>query len=394
MSEAKPTSVADRLAAELAEDADAELVDGGSFDIDADRALDKLGRFQLAEPRAHVLRLCEAGLIAGAERLVFEVSHRELRASFLGPEVAVIPGRVLERLLSVLIGRDPTQGEGSEGVPREMLVQLAIAVIAKLRAKPLELSVASVGRDGHGWRQVFAGRGRAVLEEVQGGDPGVHVHLIDPGRDAKGERDLLLEHARHLETELILDGHPVSGYPAFAGAMNTGPIRDGEGDVIGELGFFDSSEPGRVELLSHGLLIETVRGVGLRPGGVARVECRLPRDLSRSKFARGSEFDALVKAVRAAEAELWPEVELSLDEARECDRDAYKAARIKAIVAQLFAVAAFVSFITSERDSVDTSVFAAIVIALSVIVFVYYKVRAASLNPDRDPTEPKIKIKF
>ncbi|HLT35907.1 MAG TPA: hypothetical protein VK034_06470 [Enhygromyxa sp.] len=68
MDDPSSASIADRLARELEQSA--ELVDHGSFDIDAGRALDKLTHFQLADPSAYVLRLAEAGLAcASASRV-------------------------------------------------------------------------------------------------------------------------------------------------------------------------------------------------------------------------------------------------------------------------------------------------------------------------------------
>ncbi|HVH98378.1 MAG TPA: hypothetical protein VM869_06700, partial [Enhygromyxa sp.] len=73
-------SVATRLALEL--ERSAEFVDEGSFDIDASRALDKLARFQLADPRRYVLRLAEAGLLARASRLRFDVGGGSVSVAF------------------------------------------------------------------------------------------------------------------------------------------------------------------------------------------------------------------------------------------------------------------------------------------------------------------------
>lgn len=122
----------------------------------------------VADPAAHVLRLVEAGVSLGAQTIRFEITRRELRASFEAPECVFVSRSVLERLFSVLVGSEPRdEGQDVDTGPKPALaaqLQLAVAMLAAMRMNPHELYIESVGADREGHRRVFVGRGQAVTE--------------------------------------------------------------------------------------------------------------------------------------------------------------------------------------------------------------------------------------
>lgn len=299
-----PESVADQLAAQLA--GGGELVDHGGFDIDAQRALDKLAKFQLADPHAYILRWAEAGLIAGAERLRFDLDGELVCVAFDAPSsTAVIPGPALERLLTVLV--TPT---AEVAVERELLAQLAVGVLAAQRLDPRYLAIESVGPDRRGARMVYGHAGG--LEPVTDAEPGTRVYFgerFDVGQRLDGalgqrrEHELLRRHCAHVRTPIFVDNRRLEQEPALEAAKRRAPVVL-DGAVIGEAGQTHSDAPGEVRFLARGLEIEAFNHEALTPGFVAAVEVALPRDLSRAKLARTPEFDAVLRAVFAAQQRL------------------------------------------------------------------------------------------
>jgi hypothetical protein len=305
-------SVAERLARELEQSA--ELVDEGSFDIDAGRALAKLERFQLANPRAYVLRFAEAGLLARASRLRFQAVGPTLAIAFdREREPVVIPRPALERLLSVLVGRSPPPADWP---PRSLLVQLAIGVIAALRLDPLYLAIESVGADRRGLRQVFAGelKSTSSIEVLTNAVPGTRIYLreaanLDQYTDGivgeRPEQVLLHEHCRYARTSIFLDGRRISQHPVLEQPLVAAPVIDANGVVTGEAGFVAGLRmPARVLLLSHGLLIESLTLLDCQPNFLAAIDVPLPRDLSQAAIARSPELDAALVPVYMVHARL------------------------------------------------------------------------------------------
>ena len=202
----EPGCVAGLLIAEL--EGEAEFVDRGRFDIDAEKALDKLARFQLADSSAHVVRLVEAGILLGAQTIRFELDRRQMRVRFEAPEPVSISRVGLERLFSVLVGSEGDEDPAASldvGPERAALVQLAVAVLAAMRSTPLELRIESIGGDREGHRRVFTGGGSRGVERITG-EPGTRIYLLDPGRDVMGEREQLYARCKHALAEIFVDG--------------------------------------------------------------------------------------------------------------------------------------------------------------------------------------------
>lgn len=305
-------SVAERLASEL--ERDGEFVDVGGFDIDAGRALVKLQQFQLADPRAYVLRLAEAGLIAGASQLRFDFRGTTTEVQFLRHgDPIVLDQASLERLISVLVSRTPLPA-GSP--PRALLVQLAVAAVAILRLEPREFAIESVGADGRGHRQIYAPTARS--EALVDAKPGTRIRVVeqrDVGRvldsavGTRREAELLRAHGCYAKTPIHIGHTPILQTQLLSRPVVAESVVDVRGLVVGEAGFVaDSRKSAEVLLLSHGLLIESVV-LPCMQGFRAVIEVSLPRDLSQCSFTRGPEFDAALAPVLAIHARLAPQMQ-------------------------------------------------------------------------------------
>lgn len=378
-------SVAAQLIAAL--EGEAELVDRGSFDIDAEVALDKLARFQLADPSAYVLRLVEAGLLLGAQTVRVEISRRALRASFEAPEPVELPLVALERLFSVLVGVGAAEeiseaGSGPRSGPdepaRAALVLLAVAMVTAMRGAPLELHIESVGADRKGHRRVFVGRGRPTTERVEG-DPGTRVLLIDPGRDVSSERALLVDRCRHALAEILVDGDCVSRYPILDGALGRAPLHDASDALVGEVGFEASKSPAVLVLAPTGVELERVVLDGLEPGFVAWVRAALPRDLSQGKVRRTAEFDGIVAAARAAHDAILPDCRGAIAKRAAQELEQIRKAKRSGLMTLVLAAIAFGEVVAGDAPVV----IGLVVGALALLAALLYFAHAANLASRR-----------
>lgn len=293
-----PTAtVADRLAAEL--EAEGALVARGGFDIDAVAGLDKLGRYQLADQAHYVLRLAEAGVRLGAEQIGFWISRGELVVRYLnqGKPITLAP-ELHRRLLWVLVG----ELGGLEQLEREAIVQLAIGVNAVVASGRAQVWVDSVDADRRGFRLAFDGREQSFVP-IEDADPGLSVQvrghrrgLVRSTFESRAEVSLLRERVRWAQTAIYLDDVCISGHRFVNGT----PVVDRAGDPIGEATFDQGSPPppACVVLLAAGVEIDRLYP-DARRGFLAVIEAALPRDLSRTEFIRGPEFDALLARVLA-----------------------------------------------------------------------------------------------
>jgi hypothetical protein len=288
-----PATVADRLAADL--EAGGALVARGGFEIDAVAGLDQLGRYQLADPAHYVLRLAEAGARLGAEQIGFWIGRGELVVRYVNHDQPItLAPELHRRLLWVLVG----ELDGLEQVEREAIIQLAIGVNAAIARGHAQVWVDSVGADRRGARLAFDGREQRFVA-IEDGDPGLSVHvrghrrgLLRPTFEARAEAALLRERVRWSQTAIYLDDLCISGHRFVNGT----PVVDEAGDTIGEATIDDGEPPPCIVLLAAGVEIERL-SPDASPGFLAVVEAALPRDLSRTEFIRGPEFDAFIAGV-------------------------------------------------------------------------------------------------
>ena len=299
----EPGNVADRLVAALA--AEGEHAGDGSFDIDAAKGLAKLERYQLADPRAHVLRLIEAGLIGRVAGIRIDFRVGGFTLAWTREPALVIPPASLDRLVTVLVGRESVP----DGLPRGLLVQLAVAVLALMRIGA-RVAITSVDAEGQGARVVFEPGVAQRREPVESGAPAgtrIEVTGLD---DCERERELIAEHARAVTIPIVVDHRLASQRGPVDVRLARGPIVLDD-VVVGQAVVGEDAEPGVVCLVERGLVIERHLLDGLQPGFVGWIEMdgegREPprRDLSQAAYAEPERIAALLDAARAAQARVW-----------------------------------------------------------------------------------------
>jgi hypothetical protein len=292
VSDQRPGSVADELAAGLA--SEAALVDEGALTIDAEQGLAKLGRYQLADPHCYVLRLAEGGIRLGADELWFWTTRSTLVAHVVRRAAPLtLSRRTLENLLSVLIGGASGRAE------RDALVQLAIGLNAARQLGPTRLWLESVDADGRGHRLELEGEQRVV--DIEDGEPGLWVR-VEQGWSLgeRREAELLRADAGWASVPIVLDGHRISHGPVLPRAA---PVHDEGGRWIGSVHMISTDPPpAHALLLAHGIVVERVPLPTAKPGCFAVVEAGLQRDLSFSRFVRDDAFSRLLERIVAQAA--------------------------------------------------------------------------------------------
>ena len=300
--------VADELVANL--ERDVELVDDGALTIDAARALDKLGRFQLSDPHHYVLRLAEAGVRLGSDALWFWTSSGSLIAHFEREgEPVTLPETTLAQLLTVLFA----DAESTPGVDRAALVQLAVAANAARQLRPQRLWIESVDAEGGGHRLMLEDDQQRVVP-LAGATPGLWFRLHDRpaplpermrnGLFARPEKTLLRRRACWASTPIYVDGWRISH---GLDHDHTTPLDDPRGFLsmvrLSDAPRVSEAEP-TIVLLSAGIEVERVHPPGARLYMFAVVEAELERDLSLERFIRGPRFNALVNHVVGREDDI------------------------------------------------------------------------------------------
>ena len=302
------------VVADLISDVEAggEFVDEGGFDIDSVDAFKTLERFQTADPHTYILRFAEAGLIAGATRLRFDVEPGRVRVAFDRPAPIVIPPTVLGRLLTVLVSNVSTATEADQGVPRRALVQLAVGILAALRLGSRAIVIESVGPDGRGFRQVFGEQASAaVLEDAR---PGMRICVHEASavgdrmKSVLGQRRehaLIAERCGFDQTPVYLDGRPIWGRPLLTKTYFEVDLSL-DGKTIGRAGLSDDLQLGYLRVLSRGMLLETQILPSCRSRFSAAIDLPLARDMSKGRVLRSPEFLAALEVVHATHDEIKP----------------------------------------------------------------------------------------
>lgn len=288
--------VSDRLIAALASEGTYEGT--GSFDIDVRRGLDRLERFQLADPHGYALRLIEAGLIAGADQLRVGMRLDGLTLEWVRAEPIVIPPGTLARVLMVLVG----SGKETSELPRAVLVQLAVGMLAALGLGGT-IVIESVDAGGTGSEVRYISAAEQARRPLYGAAPGTRITVMGIPEHTR-VYDMIVLHCAAVAIPVVVDHRRINGLLRQDAIVTTPVLR--EDVVVGEAMFTTSStRPAELLLLERGLVIERRVLDGLRPGFVARVDAPLRRDLSQAAFAEPDEIAALEEAARVAHSELW-----------------------------------------------------------------------------------------
>ena len=117
------------------------------------------------------------------------------------------------------------------------------------------------------------------------------------------EAELLRERARFARTSIVVNNVVVSCNRLPLAR----PVVDAGGETIGEATVIDvpgeTPDKPTIVLVCGGIEVERLHPPHARPGFFAVVEAPLGRDLTRSEFIRGPEYDALVARVLEHQAE-------------------------------------------------------------------------------------------
>ncbi len=314
--EAAQRDVAAGLIAALAADG-AEVRDGspGRFRLDVARAREQLREHQLAEPERYICLIVEIAALVGAKLIQIASDINELRAGFFG---ASFSSAELEHLADALfIDLGGAEVDERERRRRRALQLLALLGPAALRAGARELAL----RSGPGCLRVRVedGEERWSFERELGRAAGTSLTLRFGWRVPGLE--LLRERCRHSRLPIYLDGERISLGPEAAftrdhhrPAVDPIAVLDDEGVEIGEATITTTSEDGKgwIELLTNGWLVERVELPGGASGLHAVVEVDLRRDLAQAKVIRDAAFEAVLDAVRRAEAALLQQAKPAL----------------------------------------------------------------------------------
>lgn len=261
------TAAAPAEAARLSGGGEEALVETGTFRIDLERAVEKLGRFQLLDAAAFLVPWLRAAVASGATRVDAKAAGGLLEFRFDG---LPLPPAVTSDPYSGLLGTE--SGEA----PR----QIALGLLALMRLSPAEVEIVS----GIG---AARRRARAPAEESPDDAP-------EPGADtvlrvrwtgaAAGRRPpAALEHLRWAygmtDTALTIDGTPVPDPTREVRALKTWENRHARGAVLPQSGPFAGP---RLRFYSLGALVEEVVLPDAWPGLYVATDGRFTLNLSQS----------------------------------------------------------------------------------------------------------------
>jgi len=292
-------SVADQIHSELAGAGTLDSV--GRFEIDERAAIAKLRVHQLENPHDYIAHLVDGATLAGAVAVDVTIDGPELTLSFVAADGAALPEARLIRLLSVLVADVPAEGGP---FTRPAMLALAVGVNAALGLPATEVVVTSVDAQGRG-HEVRLGKEQPEHGPITIGQPGTRI--VVRGRGSAGyvarDRDVqqLRRRCHYAVANVTLYGsllsyfdwvvnRAVDGGTPLPGAWSGPWMRAALVRRVGDRGC-------AIDLVSPtGIVIETLPLTGAE-GVRGAVMVDLERDLSRSKFIRGPEFDHVVKSL-------------------------------------------------------------------------------------------------
>ncbi len=285
--------------------AGAQQVEEGRFRLDWQKALDKIKRFQLADPHRYVLELVPAAIASGASAIGVTTDADDVHFSFDGQPYSE---EELTRLFDYLFAQD---------VSLVRVRQLALAVNSALGLQPKWVIVESGdGTVGHRMRLSTYKDHRVESlagEEVPRGTR-VHVRervswkvMGDLFRTENAEDRLLADSCLHSPVPLVLNGsdvrRPVEGLSRARRTFQHGEIR---GEVLLPVDIIAGSS---LDVCMGGVSIVTVTDVDGELVGPVAVRgwvdsTALSRNASHSDVHRDAHFHDCFSAVRLAVREM------------------------------------------------------------------------------------------
>ena len=130
----------------------------GSFGIDAERAREKMQKFQLANPYAYVLELVQAAHLLGASKIDIEVDADELWMTFDGEPFS--PAELGEIYSAAMGSRESARARASW--------HIAIAFNALSRLDPKIISITAADAQGQGTRLDFTSEKDFEVIDLEG----------------------------------------------------------------------------------------------------------------------------------------------------------------------------------------------------------------------------------
>lgn len=341
MSERPSASILDALAGE------GEYVGDGGFTLDPARARAKLRAYALDEPEAYVLLLVEAAWLAGLGGIRSRLSLTHGTTTTATFTSLALDASALDNVIGAVFGS--SEGLDGQALARHRTLQtLGLAVNAAAALEPKRLLIEHRDPDGTVLRTVVAG---------EGADAGVERETVepDPSPDARPltsvvltgspldrlrparERELIHARARYAGFPIECEGERIShGLDGAFGPKHSlvpPPIAVETRDprrIIGAaiLDERRADEPGRLMIVTRGVLSETLEIDALQRGFWAVVEVDLRKDLSQRQVLRDTEFERVVAAARSASDALeWPAPAPAPAPPSEAERDAAAHAR-------------------------------------------------------------------
>lgn len=197
----------------------------GEFTLNADVALEKMARFQLAEPHLYLLCLVASAVAGGAERFDLAVDADDVVARWDGGSFSRLE---LDSLFSNMLvrGRDARQRSLSE---------LALGVRGALGSQPRWVSVESWNGET-GSRLVIRGEERSLESLVEHGPAFTRVHvkerlalgrLVKKWTSGLPEAHLVERRCTYARMAVTVNGRLVSREPDLTGCLQRRKLKHG-----------------------------------------------------------------------------------------------------------------------------------------------------------------------
>lgn len=276
-------------------------VDSGAITMDVEQARLRLREHRLADAHAWVLLLVEAASLAGSPTIHFQLGARQSSARFIGP--ALDADRFAQLFAAAFV--DPERLEESQRVGMRVLAKLAIATNAALSLDCSAVIIEGTTRTGEQRRLTIAPDKPIAIEtgEAKAGNE-IRFMLDSEGRNterANAELALLQQRCRWAKLKIDIDG--VSINETRAAALGPGSrmiIGDPRAKHSGLARLGHAGVPGRLLLLTNGVLAETLPLPEAPTDFLALMDIDLRKDLAQSRVIRDENFDQMMSAVRGA----------------------------------------------------------------------------------------------
>jgi hypothetical protein len=274
-------------------------VDDGAFTLDPSKARDKLRTYQLVNAHAYILLLVESAWIAKTSAIELSCGSVSV-AEFMG--VSLTHAQLENVFTSVFLDTSALRGPALAAARIQQL--LGIAANAALSLGPEWIEIENVDAEGRHNRLTITTHGGVNLERIGEGPPGRTRFVVRGTRgDDRQQREveLIRERCCYASFAVNLYGQRMSHGPrrALLG-LRTERLRL-RGSTIGLAGRRPESEPGKLLLVTRGVLAETITLEDAYKGFLAVVDVDLRKDLSQHGVLRDQAFDEVMAVVMRAD---------------------------------------------------------------------------------------------